>query len=265
MSKPILLALGFLLLGFVTGIGAGLFMGGASPASDGSTKANESYSSGFFSSPEVQNQVQANTELCSRIRDLEKELAEQKQNQQTSLVERMAFFKKYHDQLRLTALNGDTRVSDEMAEILGLSKEERQTVEQRLKETSDAINKIDNANEFVAKQDANGFTIETPADPQGKAQKDALANSLSADLGSDRAAFLMSYMEDSSSAPFGGFAQAKKDLDITWANQDGKLLYTIKNQFYDPKGQGNSASWYTSPTLPAEYQKYVQTDPAPGP
>ncbi len=263
MSKPILLAVGFLALGFMTGISVGLFMGGSSLMSDAPGKVKENSSSGFFSSPEAQDQVQANTLLSSRIIALEKELADQKQNQQTALADRMALFKKYHDELRITALNGDTKLSAEMAEVLGLSKEEQEAVEQHLKQTSDAINKIDNANQFVAKQDANGFTIETPADPQGKALRDALATSLSADIGADRANFLMSYMEDSSSGPFGGFAQAKKDLEITWATKDGKLLYTIKNQFYDPKGQGNSASWYSTPALPPEYQKYVQTDSTP--
>jgi len=238
-------------------------MAAGSPVSDAREKSTAGSSSGFFSSPDAQNQVEGNTLLSNRIRELEKEIAEQKENQKATVSERMAFFKKYHDQLRLTALNGDTKLSDEMAEILGLSKEERDAVEHHLKDTSDAINKFIDSNQFVAKQDANGFTIETPANPQGKAIKDEMASSLGEEIGDDRAAFIMSYMDDSSSAPLDGFAQAKKDLEITWKDQNGKLVYTIKNQFYDPRGQGNSASWYDTPTLPPEDQKYVQADSTP--
>jgi len=238
MSKPILLAVGFLALGFMTGISTGLFMGGSSLTSDAPGKVKENSSSGFFSSPEAQDQVQANTLLSSRIIALEKELADQKQNQQTALADRMALFKKYHDELRITALNGDTKLSAEMAEVLGLSKEEQEAVEQHLKETSDAINKIDNANQFVAKQDANGFTIETPADPQGKALRDALTASLSADIGADRANFLMSYMEDSSSGAFGGFAQAKKTLRSLGRTRTGSCSTRSRTNSMIQKGRG---------------------------
>ena len=73
MSKPILLAVGFLLLGFVAGISAGLYMGGDFDCLRHIRKKyRDGLSSGFFSSPEAQNQVEANTQLSNRIIELEK-------------------------------------------------------------------------------------------------------------------------------------------------------------------------------------------------
>ena len=258
MSKPILMIIGIMVVTFGAGVGLGLFLGGGLLVTSGPEQAAGSTSSGPFSDAEVQDREQSNVLLSNRIRELEKALADQKKAQDSISTGRIAFFKKYHDQLRITPLDGDTKVSSEMAEILGLSKEEQEAVNHHLKETSDEINKIENDSEFVAKQNANGFTIETPENPNGKAIKDALTDSLSADIGGDRAAFLMSYMEDSSGGPFSGFGEQKKDLEINWAEQNGKESYTIKNDFFGPGG--TYSSWTTTPTLPSQYKKYLQTD-----
>jgi hypothetical protein len=259
--------IGAVLAAFVFGFAAGSFSTGQTTSASASAGKNgDSLGESTGSASASADEVKGNTLLSSRIRELEKALAEQKTNQQSNLATRLAFFQKYHDQLRLSALRGNRELSPEMAELLGLSNEEKQRVDQLLAQTDDAISKLDNANQFIAKQDASGVTVETPADPQGKAIRDALTNSLNADIGDDRSNFLMSYLPSTnSSEPFNGFAQSKKDLIITWANKDGKLLYTIKTQFYDPKGNGNAANWYETPNLPTEDQKFFTNDSGSSP
>jgi hypothetical protein len=262
MSKQMLIFLGLLLLVFGSGVAVGLFMDGTPAASDASKKSAGSSSSAFFSSQEAQDQVEANTLLSSRIRELEKDLADQKKDQQADFAGRMAFFKKYHKEIRVQAFDDTLKVTPEMAEILGLSKEEQQAIEQHLAETKAAMDKLEDANTTLVKQTANGVTYDIPADPQGKALEDKLNSLVSAGIGNDRAELFMdSGGYDYYGGPFSGFAAQKKEIEIIWTQQngspDGSPLYTVK------ESSANGA-WSTSGTdLPTQYQKYLPTNSAP--
>ena len=267
MSKPTLIIAGLLLLAFGSGLGCGLYFGSASSDSTASTRTSGSSSSGFFSNPEAQTQVQANTLLSDRIRELEKELAEQKKNQDEALVSagRIAFFKKYHDKIRISAFDGGFLVTPEMADILGLSKEEQQSISKHLAEIQDEMIKLNETNTTLVKQTANGATYEVPVDPEGKALKDQLSGLLSSDIGPDRADFFMNFGDFSQYSSFDNFAQSKKDIEITWAQQNGSLLYTIKNDYFGPNGVPSGSMSTTTTSLPPPYQKLLQGDSAPGP
>lgn len=250
---------GILLFGFVSGISLGLFLGSAPAASEISEKNTGTASSGFFSDAAAQDRVQANTLLSNRIRDLEKELAEQKQDQNKAqiLADRFDFFKKHHQAIRMQAYDGSLNATSEMADVLGLSKQEQQAIHDHLAQIKSELDKYHEANTTLTKQTANSVTYEIPSDPQAKVLKDKLTDMLSSDIGADRAGLFMDYSDFSAYSSFPDFAGSKKQIDITWTEQNGKPMYTIKNSFFGPSGnQGWSSS--TTDTLPAEDQKLLQ-------
>lgn len=259
-----LIFLGLLVLVFGSGIALGLFMGSAPVASDASKKSAGSSSSGFFSDPEAQDQVQTNTLLSDRIRELEKELAEQKKDQSAIMTDRLALFKKYHKQIRMSAFNDNLKVMPEMAEALGLTKEEQQAIEQHLEEAKSEMEKLEDADTTLVKQTANSVTYDIPADPQGKTIKDKLDSLVSADIGDDRAEVFMNAGDyDSYGSPFSGFAESKKEIEITWANQKGSPVpvYTTKVNSVGPNGD---STWSTTDSnLQPQYQKYLPTASTP--
>ncbi len=76
MSKQVLLIVAVLLATFGFGAAAGLFVGMPSSDSSSAAKMTVLTRSGFFSDANAQNQVEANTVLSSRIRELNEEVAE---------------------------------------------------------------------------------------------------------------------------------------------------------------------------------------------
>jgi len=263
MSKPILMAVGFLLLGFVTGISAGLYMASASTGSGKAEKSTTGSSSGFFSSPEAKNQVEANTRLSNRIIELEKELAEQSQDRQTILADRMAFFKKYRKQIRVQPFDESLNVTPEMVELLGLSKEQQQTIEQHLAQVKVEMDKLEDGDTTVTKQTANSIALTISADPNGKPIKDELTGLLTADMGEAQADLFMNSDESSFARQFSGFADSKKEIELTWTQQNGLPFYTVKTSNFTPEGKPGGGTTLMSNGLPPEYQKYMPTDSAP--
>ena len=251
MSKPILLAVGFLLLGFVTGIGAGLYMGGASAVSGTTEKSTTGSSSGFFSSPEAQNQVEANTQLSNRIIELEKELADEQKTQNTILADRLAFYEKYHQQLSIQPFDQNMKITPEMAEWLGLSKEEKQAAEQHLAEVKAELEKVEDADTTLTKQTDNSVSYDIAADKQGDALKGKLNGLLSADIGDDKAKVFMDGSQWAYSSQFSGFLEDKRQVEISWTTQqNGTPTYTAK------VSTSNGATWSTSgSSLQPEFQK----------
>ena len=263
MSRQMLISIGILLLAFGSGIGLGLFMDSAPAASDVSEKSTDSSSSGPSSGIEAQDRIEANTLLSNRIRELEKELADQKKNQDSILADRMAFFKKYQQSIRLSAFDHGLNVTPEMAEILGLSKEEQQALRQHLQETKSEIDKFADANTALVKQTANGVTYEVPINADGKALKDKLNSLVTSDIGVERAEMFMADGDFSNYNSFADFGQEKKEIEISWAQQDGKTQYTVKNSFFGP--DGNSKGWNSSTggALPQQYQNLLQGNSEP--
>jgi hypothetical protein len=264
MSKPMLISLGVLLVVFGSGVALGLFMAGAPATSDASEKSAGSSSSVFFSSPEAQDQVQANTLLSDRIRELEKELSEQKENSKAIQADRLAFLKKYHDQIRVQAFGGNPiKITPEMAEILGLTKDEQQTIEQHLTEAAKEMERLQDANKVLTMQTANSITIETPVDAEGKAIETTLNDTLASDIGADRADFLMNSAGSYYSDPFSGFAQQKIEMEISWTEQNGAPLYTWKETGFNSNGMASGWSSSTGSSVPQQYQRFLQGDSAP--
>jgi hypothetical protein len=263
MSKPTLIIAGLLLLAFGSGLGCGLFFGSASSDSTASTRTSGSSSSGFFSSSEAQNQVQANTLLSDRIRELEKELAEQKKGQDFALADRLAFFKKYRAQFILMGpfgFGGDLKLSPALAELLGLSKEEQEVVEQHLAETKSEMNALEKSKAVVVKQSENSVTFEIPAAPEGADIKAKLDGLLSGDIGDDRADLLESYFQYNT---FGGFTEQKRRIEISWTEQNGNPEYTYQDNFLGPNGKPMNGSGGGGTLLSPEYQMLLQSQPAP--
>jgi len=263
MSKQMLIFLGIVLLAFGSGVAFGLFLGDDVSASDASIKNASSSSSETSSSPEASGEVQANTLLSDRIRELEKELAEQKNDPRAVLADRLTFFKKYQREIGLSAFDNQLKVTPEMAELLGLSKEEQQEIEQHLSETKGEMDKIEDADTVLAKQTATGVTYDIPADPQGKTLKDKLTTLISAEIGGDRAGLFMSHLGYSGDSQFSSFGEQKREIEIAWTQQNGNLVYTTKVNSTGPNG---NSSWGMSGTnVQPEYQKYLPTGPAPAP
>jgi len=261
MSRQLLIPVGFLLVGLISGLGMGLYMGAGAPASETADKPAASASSGFFSSPEAQNQVEANTLLSNRILELEKELAEQKKERDSVVTARMAFFKKYQREIRLSAFDNNLKVTPEMAELLGLSKEEQQEIEQQLAETKSEMDKIEDADTVLAKQTANGVTYDIPADPQGKALKDKLTGLLTTDIGDDRAGLFLSHFDNSGDSPFSFFGEQNNEIEITWTTQNGNKVYTTRET---TRGPNSNSFWSTSgDSVQPQYQKYLPTNTGP--
>jgi hypothetical protein len=262
MSRQMLMLIGGMFFIFTSGVAVGLFFGGGSgdAISDAAGKDKGGASTGFFSSAEAQERVEGNTVLSDRIRELEKELDEQKENQHAAVAGRLAFFKKYHDQIHVSAFGGDPiKIAPEMAELLGLSKEEQKAVEQHLTEAAKAMAQIEDANTVLVKQTANSVSFETPADPQGKTIEEKLKSALASDIGQDRADFLMTSAWSNYSDAFSGFAEGKIGMDISWTMQNGVPFYTWKQTGYRP--DGTAAGWGSSSgsSLPAKYQNLIQS------
>src|ERR1700683_1093121 len=118
MSRQMLIIIGVLLLVFGSGIGIGLFIGSGPGGSGALAKMSGGTTSpGFFADSNAAERVNDNKILSDRIRELEKELAERKQvqNDATVAASRIAFFKKYHDKVRMSAFDNHFEVTPEMA------------------------------------------------------------------------------------------------------------------------------------------------------
>jgi hypothetical protein len=252
-----MLIIGVLLLTFGSGIGVGLFMGGGSSTGDAGAKASGGSSSG-------QDIIQGNTLLSSRIRELESEISEQK-NQNETETGHVAFFKGYQHLVRLMPFEGETlKVTPEMAGILGLTKEEQKAVEQHLAECKNEMDRLVDADTVLTKQTSTALDLEIPIDPNGNAIKDKLDSALAVDIGEERAEFLMgSYYSGTdieNDDLFSGFATTRREIEITWKQQNGAPVYAFRCNYYRPDGS-QIVGWGSS-SIPQQFQKFISTNSA---
>jgi hypothetical protein len=169
----------------------------------------------------------------------------------------VAFFKRYQDRIGLQAFDGNLKITPEMVELLGLTKEEQQAVEQHLRQIANELEKINDANTVLAKQTANSVTYDVAASPDGMALKDKLSSLLSGDVTPFRAELLMEPRQFDSFGPFSGFAEGKKEIEITWTQQNGVPLYMVK------QSSANGTLTSSSTSLPPQYQKLLQGETGP--
>jgi len=264
MSKQLLVIVGVLAATFFAGIGIGYLLASnpQHPAGTAPTSARDSTSS-FFSDAAAQDREQNNTLLSSRIRELEKELSEQKQDPAAIMRDEFALFKKYRNRgIYLQGFSAfpspqqDVKISDALSDLLKLSDSERQSTEQLLTQAKNEMVSLRDAGAFVAKRTPDSVIYEIPVDPQGQAIKDQMSQSLVQNLGPDRAAFLM----DSSdfTAPmsvFGGFSEQKTDIQINWTTDSasGKQLYTWRVSNNGSISSGETPSEW----IPDSLKQYV--------
>jgi hypothetical protein len=256
MSRQMLISIGVLFLVFGSGIGVGLYLDGGTSTSKLSDKNTKNDASGF-SSPEAQERVEQNTILSRRILDLEKELADQKSKQGAASSEMIAFFKKYKQQLPLLGYDQNLKITPEMVELLGLSKQEQQAVEQHLQETKNEMDKLDDDITVLAKQTPNSATFNIPSDPRGKTIKDQLAGAISGDIGAERADFFADTKGGFPSAAFSGFAEVKEEIEISWTQQNGSPYYTTTTRYFDSDGTSRGSRSMTGTAIEPQYQKYI--------
>jgi hypothetical protein len=262
MSKQMLMIIGLLVLVFGSGVGLGLFIGSAPVNSDASAKSTGgTTSSGFFADSDAEERVKDNTILSDRIRELEKELAEQKTDDHAILADRLAFAKKFKNQFGLSGFDGGLKVTPIMAEFLKLTPEEKKAIEQHLAQIQGEVKKIEQARITVLKQTDNSVTYEIPAFPEGKALKDQLNNFVTADIGDDRASIFLGDSSWEFQENFSGFGEGKTDIQITKTDQNAGLNYMLKETY----ANGSGTEQPIGNALPERFKDLIQLDPAPGP
>jgi len=255
MSRQLILSIGILPLVFGSGIAIGLFMG-APAASEVSQASSETSTSESSPDATAEERIQGNDLLSSRIRELEQELDAQKKDQGAMIADRMAFFEKYHQQIGIQPFDESLKVNPEMAELLGLSKEQKQAVEQHLAEIKAELEKVEDVDTTLTKQTDKSVSYEISADKQGDALKEQLSGLLSGDMGDDKAKVFMDGSQWAFSSQFAGFLEDKRQIEISWTQQKSPQTYTIK------QSSSNGSSWSSTGGIEPQYQKYLPANAA---
>ena len=263
MTRERLFFIAVLLVVFATGMGIGWFLGSTPDVSVGSeNKAARSTTAGASSFSDSH----PDDFYKNRVKELEDELAEQTKNQGTVVLnDRVAILRKHTKKISLQAVDDNLNITPEMADILNLTPEEKQAVEQHLKQIQDEMEKLEEARMTQVKQTADSLTVELLADPAGKELKAQLGSLLAGDIGSARADLFINSEGYSSNTPFYGFATAKQEIEISWKPQsDGKAtMYTFNENMYDSDGNSCGSMSFSRNSLPMQYQKLFQTSPTP--
>jgi hypothetical protein len=252
-----------LLLTFLSGIGFGLFMGSWFPSSSVPENATPTHQSTDSPGLGAQPENQVDSQLNSRIHELEKELSEERNGEEALILQdRLTFFKKHHDGLNLEAFGSDLKVTPAMADVLGLTEEEQKAVEQHLAQIKSEVDKFEDANMTVVNQSANSVTFEVPINAGGEALKAKLDSLISSDIGGDRAELFMSSIGPSPFEGLAAFDENKRQIEIAWKDQNGAPLYTTKESYFGPDGNSQGAMSMTGNTLQPKYAKLLQPESA---
>jgi hypothetical protein len=256
MSKQTLAIVGVLAVTFASGLALGLMLKSGPGPSEIAQKSASSTSRGFFSDAQAQDREQANSLLSDRIRELEKQLADSKQDPQLVLADRLAFFKKFHGQVNLQPFDQDLKVTPEMAALLDLSPEEKRAVEGHLAEMKDELGKLQDADTVLSKQTANSVSYDIAADKEGDTLKDKLHGLVVGDIGDDRAEVFMDGSPYTFSSELAGFMESKEQIEISWTQPGNPSTYTVRQNRFDPTGAPTGSS-SMSGSLQPEFQKYL--------
>jgi len=258
MSRQFLLP-GLLLLAFIAGAGFGLSLEGAfssSPVTPAKTAGPTSSKDTFLSEAQTRDR-----HLEDRVQELEKALAEQKKNQDAlTMQDRLSFFKKYGQSFFWHALDDDLKVSPMMVDLLKLSPQEKEALEQQLAEARKETQAIEDAKMTMVRSSTNSITYTIPAYPEGKEIKARLISSLTNDLDETRAELFLS--SGTLDRLFSDFGQQKTQVTITQNIRNGVPRYDISENFSGPNGSSGSSQ--DSPILPKRWERLQQYEPQPG-
>jgi hypothetical protein len=259
MSRQTLLTLGVLIVTFGSGLGMGLYLGGEAGSGAAIFPGNRTSSSdnSANSGLDAPNDIHADTLLSERVRELEKQLAEQNSNQASIKADRLAFFKKYHLVMNLQPFDSNLEVTPQMADLLGLTKEEKQAVESHLKEIKDEMDKLQDGDTTLSNQTANSVTYDIAADKQGELLKHKLRAYLSGDIGDDRADAFLNGSEWAYNSQLAGFMEGKKEVAISWTQQNNQNQYTVTQKLFNAQGNMAGGSTIVGNSLQTEFQKYL--------
>jgi hypothetical protein len=241
---------------FASGLALGLMLKSEPSPANTAQKTSSSSSSRFFSDAQAQDREQANSLLSDRIRELEKQLADSKQDQHLVLTDRLAFFKKYHAQVSLQPFDQDMKVTPEMAALLDLSPEEKRAVEAHLAEMKNQLGKLQDADTVLSKQTANSVSYDIAADKEGDTLKDKLHGLLVGDIGDDRAEVLMGGNPYVFNSQLAGFMESKEQIEISWTQPANPSTYTVRQNQFNSNGAPTGSS-SISGSLQPEFQKYL--------
>jgi hypothetical protein len=210
----------------------------------------------------TQTENQANSLLDSRIHELEKELSEERNGEEALILQdRIAFFEKHHEGLYLQAFDDKLKVSPAMVDVLGLTKEEQQAIEQHLAQIKNEVDKYEDANMTVVKQSADSVTYEIPANPGGRALQAELNSLISSDIGSDRAELITADLDKFPFTTLSSFDENKRQVAIKWTNQNGSPLYMVYDSSFEPDGKTHISVTNAGNSLPPKYAKLLQPEP----
>lgn len=243
--------MGSIVVAFGAGLGLGLFLGGGSLGSLDAGPAVGGTASTALPGHEVQEREQENSLLSDRIRELNRELAEAKQNPSTILADRLAFYKKYQHQISIQPFDEDLKVTPEMSDLLGLSKEEKQAVEQHLAEIRAELGKMEDADTTLTNQTDNSVSYEITADAQGAALKEKLTGLVAGDIGDEKAELFMGAGQWSFNSQFSDFLKDKRQIEISWKQQGNPETYTTSET------TSSGTSWSTTGAIQPQFQKYL--------
>jgi hypothetical protein len=266
MSKEMLVSIGILVLVFGSGVAIGLFMGDSPSVSVSPDIGNAKASSGYFIDAAAQQRNDDNTLLSSRIRELEKELSDQKQDPTVILADRLAFCKKFPNQLGFQAFGDDLKVTPVMAEFLKLSPEEQEALEMHLAQIHDKTVAIEKARVVFSKQPDGGFTYKIPAFPEGKELQEQLTNLITYDIGTDRAGVFLGQARWGFSEDFADFGAGEMTVQIKRTDQPNastNVTPAYSLAVLHANGSGMETSIGSSPILPARYNFLTQSNPVP--
>jgi len=120
------------------------------------------------------------------------------------------------------------------------------------------LDKIEDADTVLSKQTDISVTYDISADKQGDALKDKLRGLLTNDIGEDRTDIFMSMGSYDYNTQLAGFLENKRQIAISWTEQNNQRTYTVQQNLYnaDGSGAGNSSMTGGGMVQP-EFQKYL--------
>jgi len=246
-----------LLAAFVTGAAAGTYFTGAANASRSNGPVETKTSATSEGGTDWSGRELAELGLKSHTADVERQLADMKAKQDSTILsDRLAFYKKYN--LAPTSFSDDLKVTNEMAEFLKMSESERKLVDEHLAQIHTQIQSLEKQHLKLVTQTDNSVTYEIEPFPEGAALKDQLKQLVTGDLGADRGdLFINAAGGWEMNRGFAAFGVGKTGLQLTRTDQSGPPSYRITETFANGSSMTQNSD---SILLPSEFRGLVQLD-----